>query len=160
MASPDWLAPRVRTMQIIAFAITNGAFLVTVILAVMRWQSGQPPGGPLISLIAAIFFVVTAICAFVLPEVIVRNQIKQGAIASASAGELMQSLVGLRQTSLIIRLALLEGSAFFAAIVYLIEGQPWVPALAAVDIILMLSQFPTQKRVLDWLETQAGKLRR
>ena len=67
-------------------------------------------------------------------------------------------LLGLRQGTLIVRLALLESAAFFGCIAYLLEGQMFVLSEVLVAVFLMLASFPTFYRVRYWLELQADRL--
>jgi hypothetical protein len=55
-------------------------------------------------------------------------------------------------------LALLNSSAFFGCIAYLLEAQPLALAVVGVTVVLMLCKFPTQERVRAWLERQAEVL--
>jgi hypothetical protein len=67
-------------------------------------------------------------------------------------------LLAVRQTSMIVGLALLEGAAFFACIAYLLEGQLWVLAIILTAMVLMMVSFPTEGRVQSWLAWQADQL--
>ncbi len=64
----------------------------------------------------------------------------------------------MRQTTLIVGLAPLEGTAFLGCIAYLIEANPLALAVVGVAVCLMLYKFPTEGRVRTWLEQQAAVL--
>ena len=68
-------------------------------------------------------------------------------------------LLSVRQTTMIVRLALLEGAGFFCAIAYFLEGS--VYALIGVGVILaiMIAVFPTEAGVRAWMERQLEAVR-
>ena len=57
------------------------------------------------------------------------------------------------------RAAILEGATFFAAVVYLLTGNPIVAGVAIALLLVMLAAFPTRARIDLWLERQQEKLR-
>jgi hypothetical protein len=61
---------------------------------------------------------------------------------------------------LIIRLALLEGPAFFAATAHMMERQWPSLALACALMVAMAVHFPTQRGVSAWVNLQLELLRR
>jgi hypothetical protein len=63
-------------------------------------------------------------------------------------------LLSVFQTKTIISGALFEGVAFFSTIVYWIEGNPIALALAVLMILGVAVQFPTQSRIIGWVERQ------
>jgi hypothetical protein len=170
---PDTVSPQnLRTMQIIAGALLAGVctFLVIVLYLVLVQNNGQgtapPPGLPMVSLIAV---AVTALCAalsFLLPRITTRAALRQMAEGtwkppqgSTQAYDTAQSkLLAVRQTTLIIGLAPLEGAAFMGCMAYLLEAQPYVLVVIGAAILLMLLNFPTESRVLAWLDRQADQL--
>jgi hypothetical protein len=168
----DLSPQRLRTMQIIAAALLMGlsTFLALVLFLVHGQDSrgsAPPPEPPLISILAAGMLAACAALSFILPAVLVRVVVRsiasgtwrpppqQSEAAFPTAGS---KLVLLRQTTLILGLALLEGAGFFGCMAHLIEGVPWVLAVPGVAIALMLWKFPTQGRVRAWLEQQAEAL--
>src|SRR5207237_8078997 len=77
----------------------------------------------------------------------------QAAFATGGA-----KLMGLRMATLIVGLAMLEGTAFFGCIAYLLEAHPLALAVVGVAVVLMLCKFPTEARGRAWLERQADRL--
>jgi hypothetical protein len=63
-----------------------------------------------------------------------------------------------RQTTLIIALAMLEGTALLGCIAFLLEAQVWVLGLTIVALVLILLNFPTEARVSAWLQEQTDRL--
>jgi len=170
----DILPPqRLRVMQIVAGAMLLGVliFLGLVLYMVLVQNKGvgtAPPGDlPLLSLLAVVFFVIQAPLSFLVPQFLTRTAL--GQIASdvwkapprANATDFRtdaSKLLAVRQTSMIVGLALLESVAFFACIAYLLEAQPWVLAIILACVLLMMVNFPTEGRVRSWLALQADQL--
>lgn len=175
MSSPDDMLPpkRLRVMQIIAGALLLG--VLTFLAIALFLVSGRPQGAaggtadglPVISVLAVMLLVVDAPLAFVVPSFLMRSAVRRiasgawqappGSDPAAFASDAAK-LLTVRQTALIIGLALLEGVAFFACIAYLLEAQPFVLAVVLVAVALMLVNFPTEGRVRAWLERQADLL--
>jgi hypothetical protein len=175
-AEPDvGLTPqRLRVMQIIAGALILGVvvFLGVVLLVVHGRNRGQGvmPAQPLpvISLMAVAMLAVCGPLAFVIPAVVTKSSLRQilsgtwrappgadPAMTATVGGRLM----GVRQTTLIVGMALLEGTAFLGCTAYLSDARPFVLAVVGVAVLLMLCKFPTEAGVRAWLERQAEALR-
>lgn len=161
-----------RTMQLIAIGILLGltTFLVLVLFLVYGAGKGQGPAPParlpVISLVAVIMLATSVPLGFVLAGVQTRAALRRIAAgtrltrepgSTVGPSDLME-LLTVRQTTMLIALALLEGAAFMGCIAFLIEKQPFVLAAVLVALALMLAQFPTEGRVRAWLERQAGQL--
>ena len=175
MTDPDDLLsrPRLRGMQIIAGSLILGVvlFLGIALYIVLVQNDGKgmnpPPNLPIISLLAVAMLGMNVPLAFVLPGMQTRAalrqiaanawQVPQGADPSQFGSD-RDKLMTVRQTTLIIALALVEGAAFLAGIAYLLEGQAFALVLVAGAILVMLLYFPTEGRVCAWLELQANRL--
>jgi hypothetical protein len=167
--------PRIlRTLQIIHSAIFAGPVIFLGIIAYLFVQQGKglapPENLPPLTLAALAFMAAAVPISFLLPRMFLRSAM--GRIAAGTwqapgyedgrempgpwsdADKLMVS----RQTANIIGLALLEGAVFFACIALMIEGQVLALIAAAVGLLLMLTQFPTQGRIRAWLDEQADRL--
>jgi hypothetical protein len=164
------LTPQIlRVMQIIAGALLAGVSTFLVIVIVIRNGPGAPPPQAVFVMtpVAAVFLALLAPLAFMVPGIMTRSALRQinagtwparaGASLSASAS-VGAKLIAVRQTTLLVGLALLEGAAFNACIAYLLEGQVLALAVVGVAIALILSRFPTRERVRNWLERQASAL--
>ena len=174
-AEPDvGLTPqRLRVMQIVAGALILGVvvFLGVVLFVVHGRNGGQGvmPAQPLpvISLMAVAMLAVCGPLAFVIPAVVTKTALRQilsGAwrppagtdpVMSATVGG---QLMGVRQTTLILGMALLEGTAFLGCVAYMSEARPFALAVVGVAILLMLCKFPTEAGVRAWLVRQADTL--
>ncbi len=175
MSNPEEIVSpqRLRTMQIVAGALLMGVLIFLGIVLYMVWIQNKgagtaPPADmPLLSLLAAVFFVIQAPLSFLIPQFLTRNALGQIASGNWKAPPGFNAadfpsdaskLLGIRQTAMIVGLALLEGAAFFACIAYLLEAQPWVLAIILVSVLLMMMNFPTEGRVRSWLALQAEQL--
>jgi hypothetical protein len=168
----DLSPPRLRTMQIIAAALLMGlSSFFGIVLFLVHGQNSRggapPPDLPIVSIMAAAMLTACAALAFILPAVIGRAALKRIASGTwqppprqsqADFPTAGAKLVVVRQTTLIIGLALLEGPGFFGCMAYLIEGMPYALAIPGVTAALMLWKFPTRSRVSSWLGQQAEAL--
>jgi hypothetical protein len=170
---------RMRTMQTIASALLIGVigFLGFVLYFAQVVNNGKPlappQNMPMISFIAVAMFCMCVPLSFIIPSVQIRSalwRILQGRwsvpldpevdpavraqirMSYATAGD---KLMLVRQTTMIVAFALLEGSAVMACLSYLLEGQPFVLAIVGADVFFMLCKFPTEGRIRAWLERQA-----
>jgi hypothetical protein len=64
-----------------------------------------------------------------------------------------EDCLGRYQTRLIISLAMLEGCAFFALIVFMVEGRWEAIGLAGFLLLIMALNFPTESKFVQWVET-------
>ena len=175
MTDADELVPpgRLRVMQIIAavLPLAVGIFLSIAVFIVQFTRDGQglaPVGDqPIFSLLALGLLAVMAIVSLILPNPMVRQGLRRIAqrtvpgAPDADATLLVNAheILVLRQATLIISLALIEGPAFLGCIAYLLEGRVFVLGVVALAIGLLLVRFPTQastrawmRQQLDWLE--------
>jgi hypothetical protein len=166
------LTQRLRVMQILAFGLLGGlvVFLAISLFIVLVTNNGQglaPPQPPVLSVVAWVMLPVCGLLSFLIPRMVTQAGLRQMAAgtwqvppggdpaAVATAGS---QLLMLRQTTLIVGLAQLEGAAFTGCIAYLVEGQLAVLLVPGVVILLMLGTFPTEGRIRAWLERQAEVL--
>jgi hypothetical protein len=164
---------RLLPMRIIAGAMLLGVlvFLGIALYMVLGQRDGRalaPPGEvPILSLVAVAMLATSAPLAFLLPAKLTRSALGQilggtwrtppGADPQAFAAG-GAKLLAVRQTTLIVGLALLEGTALVGCIAYLLEANPLALGVVGVALVLMLYQFPTEGRVRAWLEHQAAAL--
>jgi hypothetical protein len=160
---PDQLDARIRVMRIITFAQVLGAgiFLVIVLILRAQGQGGNPANG-LISLtsLAWPFCLGNLVPYVIFPRAVVRAGRRRLVASGATAGPPTPpadraAWYGLFQTQLIIRLALLQGSALYLIIAYLLEGSPLILGAAATFLTAIALHFPSRARVDNWVDTQA-----
>jgi len=160
-------------MQIIAGALLLGvAFLFAIVLFIVLGQrNGQgaapPMGLPVVSIILVALLVVNGFLSFLIPGLHTQAALKRIATdtwrppTQAKMSDYSTDaakLLAVRQTSLIMSLAFLEGTAFFGCIAYLLEHRDFVLGIVLIVVVGMISHFPTQGRVRVWLEQQMDRL--
>lgn len=145
---PPNLEQTVRTLQIITLAMVTGVLLFAGIVVFLQLTQDAGPNaatGVIISTLGAGFAVAAFVMHLVVPSLIARQQAR-----SASDEQLYEVF----QSKTIIGLALLEGAAFFNLVAGMVEQQWWSLAVAGGLVFWMLTMFPTQTRVAQWVETQ------
>jgi hypothetical protein len=160
-------------MQIIAGSLLTGllfavGLMVFLVYGQNNGQGRAPPADlPLISLLAIGMAVITFPLGLIFPGITSRSALRLIAAGTwappqnvdpASFSSDAAKLMTVRLTSMIIGLALLEGTAFFGAIAFLLEAQPFVLAVPGVAIVLMVVQFPTEERLRAWVSEQLEHL--
>jgi hypothetical protein len=175
MSSGDEVpAVKLRAMQIITIALILGVVFFVVVALVIT--ANQPPAGgppvvgdiPIVTLLACVFFLLQAGMSFFVPTVMEQQLLRQivtGAFPPAAqvppegrtdAG----SLLALRQTSLIVGLALIEGACFFGGVAYIVERHYLGLLVAGLGVGLILTRFPTEASIRQWLEAKKEELAR
>jgi hypothetical protein len=160
--SSDRVRGPVRTMQIISGTLAAGvvAFLVVVLVINGPPNAAADPG--VVTYLSAGFFLVMLVVAMIVPRSIVQSQIADIARGTWKPPEQLPAnydvtsesakLLIVYQTHMIVRLAMLEGAAFFALIAYLLEGHWLALGVAIAALALLLSQFPTRGRLENWAD--------
>jgi hypothetical protein len=167
------LAPRVRIMQIIACALITGVvvFLGFACYQVFVQRQGQPmapiDGLPMISVVAVAMVAAGVVASFVAPTVMTRGALQKIAAGTFQIPQRIDpkdmatdfaKLLAVKQTTLIVGLALLEGPAFMGCIAFFLEAQALTLLIVAVPIVAMLLRFPTEGGVRNWLYEQTNQL--
>lgn len=164
-----------RPMQIIVFALFMG--LMTFLVVIVAMRLGTPPDGqagpprePFLSYIAIIAAFVAPVAAVFVPRLVaasMRQAIVDGKpmtdMGMPHASEELRQvhpLVAMYQTTLIIGCGILEGAAFFNAVVFMLERQQMNLIAAAVLAVLILVQFPTGGRLVSWVEDELNNIDR
>jgi len=161
MIIPPSLAPRVKVMQIIAAAIMIGLAVFIVITNILGQDNPGPPPGrtPIVTYMGLVMLAITVTLAFVLPVMFERAAVRNIARQAGPAGApddpvLLGRLLAVRQTTLLIALALVEGAGFFSAVAFLIEREPLALGAALGALVVMATRFPTFASVATWLQRQ------
>ncbi len=172
MATSDWreqLPQKVRNMQIIVGAMFLGCFCLLIIAVLVA--KGRNNSADLTLTYAALAYAgIILVPWIILPAIVVSRGRKEIRRRLFSAAEPVRdntindkteketskalALMGLFQTKTIIAGAMLEGSAFFLLIVYIIEHSPLSLLAAIVLMILLVAQMPTTGGVTNWIEDQ------
>ena len=172
----DLIRQRTRTMQIISGALLFGllVFLGVVFFLV---EGGEQPAAkekasspPILSIVSIAWLVVSGTLAFLVPGIITRTFLRQ--LAAGRTGDSFlakgnphfqnasetEKLLMIRQTTLIVSQAMLEGAGFLAAIAYLVERNQIGLFVGCAAAVLMIVKFPTAGRVRDWVHFQQTAL--
>ncbi len=163
-------AKTTRVLQIIVAALTAGTFFFLVIALAIRASLAKPPGLSMPISLTAIAVVVAAgslvARQFVVRAVVSkgRRQIANGAYRPAAPQQTgdgigtprgdAQCLLQVFTTKTIISAAMFEGVAFFATIVFLLEGSPVSLGLAILLILAVAMHFPTRSHIINWVDRQ------
>jgi hypothetical protein len=173
------VAQQTRVLQIIVAAQVAGlVFFLGIILLLNLQNKGKPPGPARASSILLPLVFVFATGALVMSVAVpraftagARRQIAAGtwnpnprgsAPAPAPEGKEMSDeakLAVVYQSQKIVAVALIEGAAFFALIVYMLEGNALTLGLALLLIAAQVVHFPTREKVEGWIDQQAGLIR-
>lgn len=146
--SPGETAP-IITVQIIAAALIVGPLAFAAIAYVTTL--GRPPGDVLIPYLA-VGLAILAIFASLIGPGLVANQ--QLGLPAAKPDVSTMDLLGVYQTRIIIRAAILEAAALFCCVAFLISRIWWTLGTAFGLIVLMAVLFPTQGRFDNWAREQ------
>jgi len=136
-------------MQIIALSLPAGVIVFAMIAVFVVGALNQPPTGMLISLFAVGFAFVAFVMHLVMPQLIARrSSLLQMTVREAQRPYMVY------QAQMIVKLALLEGAAFFNVICLMVEHNWWSLGIAGLLVGSMLTQFPTRERVERWIAQQ------
>lgn len=164
-------ATYLRTMQIIGGALIAGVSSFFALVLFLRFGQAHPPGAaqaalPMVTFVFCVFWLAAVTMSFIVPRVMTRQAVRQILTGTWSAPQgqplptdtVIAKLLIVRQTTLIVGLALLEGAGFFGCIAFLLEGNPVALALLLTLLALMVLRFPTEQRIRTWLESQAAAI--
>jgi hypothetical protein len=170
------IAQHTRVLQIIVAAQVAGLVFFLGIILFLNLQNQGKPQGPArdLSILLPLAFVFAAgalAMAVVVPRAITaaaRRQIAAGTWkpnprGNAPAPDVKETsdeakLVMVYQTQKIVAVALNEGAAFFALIVYMLDGNALALGLALLLIAAQVVQFPIREKVEQWIDQQAGRI--
>jgi hypothetical protein len=162
-----------RTLQILVGAMASGVLVFLVIAVFVRPSNGQPrapDSQPLITYIAIGMSLVIGAAWIIIPsaferrmrESLIKRDSKEWGIVKnlPNAEELGDAvpLANIYQTGTIIRVALLEGTAFLAGVAFMVERQPIALVIGGVLWLMILSHIPTVARVENWVATEIAEL--
>ena len=154
-----------RTGQIIVGAMCAGiaAFgAIVVLLSSSNDPAGNDPAGglPLISLLAVGFAVVMPSIGLFVSSVGVRSTVQP--LQEESTGSNTQDssqqwrgvkeTLAINQTKMLVRVATLEGAAFFNLVAYMLESRWFSLVVATALFVLMVAHMPTVTRLRNIIE--------
>lgn len=166
-ADDGLLSRHLQTMQIIAVALLAGvlAFVAIGVFVKSTQNVGQvaerAQESQIVTLLALGTMVVCVPMSIFIPILLTNASLAQLAAGKRDVPTgtnadtpvpTTSKLLRIWQISMLIGLAMLEGSAFLACLAYLMEGLPIALGIAAVTVLLMLVKFPTKANVRSWLD--------
>jgi hypothetical protein len=135
--------------------IINGSLIlgVTVFLGiVLLTTQNQQPQVPQLTYYALGFLALAIVIALAFHMPIPGHQLKQVTQKQFDSDEVFMALAPIYQTERIIKLAIIEGAAFFTVFSYMQEKVWWSLAATGLAIFLMILGFPTRATVNAWIE--------
>ena len=163
---PAELTPFLYKIQVVTGAMVAGCVMFLIISLIIRGGQFMVPNQPMMTYVAFAFATATVFARMIVPGIIV-NVGRKNIGREAAGGELPKDVADLfkpdgigeklcllLQTSTIVSVGLFEGAAFFAIVVYFIEGSLLSVILAVALIFALMLHFPTRSRVIGWMERQ------
>ena len=157
------LRPRITQFRIVLAALIGGVAVLGLVVMAMGGMNFRNN----LSMLSMIFFgisVVVVLQAFVVPGIVragvAGSSIKQGVPSADSesnkgpSDDSASRLLGTWFTSTLISAAMLESAAFINLAGAFVEKNTWHMVAAGVILILMVTRFPTEDRVIGWIEDQ------
>lgn len=166
----DRLAEPVKVLQIIVTAMVTGVVLFLGVATQLRLSgqmADQPNGtGSLVTYIATGYGVAAVLVRTVLASVIVTagrrkilQQVAQSDDDAMSRDEdVVDGLVSLFRVRTIVAAAVLEGSALFLVVAYMIEGESLAMIAAVLLVLFLACHFPTRGRAADWIDRERRRI--
>ena len=170
-------APQTRVMLIIGAAMFMGAcFFGVLVCAMADWAELKNFQAMDIFQWVGIALGIGAFSAsFIVPQIVCSSAIKeldspltspaQSKISSQQIGSmdeddsLIQKLLGIFQTTSIIRLALIEGAVFFNFVMFMTDTHPVNLGIGVFGLLLLLIAIPFPSRVWSWVESTIENMR-
>jgi hypothetical protein len=141
----------IRVMQIINASLVMGVVMLLGVVIVLT-QDKQPKE-PEIAYFALGFLAVGILVSSVLRVPINKDRvIPKDQPFDPNSEEVFLTLAQTYQTERIIKLAIIEGGAFFNGVAYMTEKAWWSLAAMGLAILLMLVGFPTRSQINAWIE--------
>jgi hypothetical protein len=162
------IGPVVFTTRVIVASLAAGVLLFGLFVLASQGINLQAPLG-LLTAIATVFGISTVPLWFVVPSMLVANQMRQIVQLPSRNGHEPESdtrvrqqdahqLALLFQTKTLVGCALLEGAAFLALVACLLEHH--IVSLVVATVLLggILSQFPTLGGASNWIEQRLRQI--
>jgi hypothetical protein len=164
-------------------AVVIFSAIVLLLVQVLGNGQGFAPAAqpPILSYVALAMFVIEAPIAFLVPPILVRSALRKivagtwqpaqtsrsgsfvGAITTSRTERGEGNVASLpeetklfivRQSTMIIGMAMLEGVAFTGCMAYMMEATNLSLAIIGLTLVLQLCKFPTANTVRSWIERQ------
>lgn len=152
------LERQLRVMSVIAQALITGVIGFLAVAWFIKSDPAPNAGTPMLTYMAAGFALINLSVRAIIMGVIPKNQIQLQRQYITDSEEGRKRLAGIYQTRMIIDMALLEGSAFFAIIAWISESNDLALGIVGFLLVVMILSFPFKQRVLDWIEVKVFEL--
>jgi hypothetical protein len=146
----------IRSMTIVAGTLIAG---VLVFSAFATYSRTDEPQTSAMALVLVLMVVGMAVALLIVPNQIVRNTVLQLDFDELGEDSTRMALAGIAMTRMINRMAPCEGAAFFANIVWMIEGNFIVLGILTAIVFVQLILFPTRHSLENWIDEQLEALR-
>ena len=149
-----------RVVQILVASLIAGVTVFLMIALALGPMSKPAPaivaGLPLITAVSLLFALILIPISIVVPWLVTESKV--GQIAKGLPTFDQDQLLATYQTQTIVGAAMNEAPAFFAAIAYMLEGNPIALGLVLLLLIGIAARFPTVPKVEAWVEDKLLKL--
>lgn len=139
---------RIRQLRLITAALIAGVFFFGMVVGVSG-AFQKPPAGQVVSLLGAAGAVVSVVMNFIVPPIMARKLLDR-----SSNPTTLDPLFDAYQLKQTVAMALLEGAAFFNLIACMVEHNLWSVGVVVTLVLIMLANWPTRTRILQWIEAQ------
>ncbi|MGI9519359.1 MAG: hypothetical protein ACR2NP_20070 [Pirellulaceae bacterium] len=163
----DLIRPRIRQAKVVFGAMIAGVILCMLVVIALV----SPGFDSQFSMLSLIIFGISALVgiqALIIPRVVVVGAIRQLSPALAKLDPeqkeardlIITKTMDVWFTAMLIGVAMLEGAAFLNLAVTFIEANAWHLVAAGLFLAMMVVYFPSENRVLAWIEQRLTDLQR
>lgn len=156
----------IGSLRLVLGAMAAGSVVFLVVAAVVR-ETGQIEESetkPMLTYLACGYAALSLVLRMVLPPLVAGAANRRDAASpvdvpprDSGVGDDADDLAPYRggfTVRTIMSAAIVEGAAFFAVVAYMLEGMAVSLAVAAVMVVVLLAQWPTQRRFESWAARQ------
>lgn len=145
-----------RVQTVLAGALIGGVLVFATVASFFR--PAEPEITPL-TYVLILMVLGDAVAFLIVPDKTASQAINKLNLETETDESLRLALAGVFIQRMIIRMALCEGVAFLAIIVWMIEGNLIAPAVLTVIFVTQLVIFPTRHSLENWIDEQFDRLR-
>jgi len=141
------------TNRIVVGALAMGVVMFGGIAVTIALTTPEAPKDlPIVSFIMGFFGAIVLVMSFIVPGLIAAQSRKQ--IRSESTESKARSLLTVFATKTLIGCALCEGGALGNLVAFIVEQQWWSLGIVGVLLLAILSRFPTQAGIENFVREQ------
>lgn len=145
-----------RAQTIVAGTLVGAVIVLATAATFFRPE--EPQIGPL-TFVLGVMFLAEAVAFLIVPNIKTRQAINDLNIENETDDSLRLSLAGVFLQRMILRMALCEGAAFFAIIVWMKEGNLIVLGILTTIVVTQMTIFPTRHTLENWIDKQLDEIR-